>query len=237
MATFTLPLWKVISSSGGVLTKVDGLSVMTGGDIGLNNYPIFDSDYRAHLNGRIIDHYMNREIGQETVDMFNLAMRRKMNEIMPYYNLMYLSTRITFDPLSTININTVTTGDTTQSGTTSGTNDATTTATGASRTVGSDTPQTMLSGDGDYASSAADVNSASSNTATATNTGTESNTINAGNDSTTTGYQGAVSDLIMRYRESLINVDLAVIDNLEECFMQIWDNGDSYYSQNERLFL
>ena len=33
---------------------------------GLEDYPIFDEEYRARLNGLIIDTYMFREIGYET---------------------------------------------------------------------------------------------------------------------------------------------------------------------------
>lgn len=69
--------------------------------LALDSYPIWDEEYRPYLNQKIIDHYYFREIGQETPDRFNFFLRRKMNEIMPYYNKLYESELIEFDPLAT----------------------------------------------------------------------------------------------------------------------------------------
>lgn len=77
-----------------------GKLVETGYKLALDNYPIFSEDYRRYLNQKIIEHFYFREIGQETADRFNFFLRRKMNEIMPYYNKMYESTLIEFDPLA-----------------------------------------------------------------------------------------------------------------------------------------
>ena len=72
-----------------------------GYDIGLSKYPIFDESYRESLNHKIEQHYYYREIGQETPDRFKRMMERTMNEIMPYYNQLYLSEREKFDWLIT----------------------------------------------------------------------------------------------------------------------------------------
>jgi hypothetical protein len=224
MGTFTMPLKRAIELTGGTLTFVDGVTGMDGGNIGLSLYPIFDETHRPFLNGKIIDRYLNREIGMETIDMFQLAMRRKMNEIMPAYNLLYLSTQMTFDPLKTIVMTTV--NSTTQNTATTGTANTSADTNSKSRSVASETPQTMLSPDSDYASSASDVNGQASNTGTSTENSTQDATGNATN--TVDGYQGIPADLIMRYREAIINVDLMIINELAECFMQVWDNGDAY---------
>ena len=63
----------------------------------LNDYPIFDEMYREELNNKILQHFWYREIGQETPDRFNRMLRRKMFEIMPYYNQLYKSTLLEFD--------------------------------------------------------------------------------------------------------------------------------------------
>lgn len=228
MTTFTMALKDVITATGGTYEVVDGVMTMTDVNIGLNHYPIFDTNYRAGLNGKIIDRYLNREIGMESIPLFTHAVRRKMNEIMPYFNKLYASEQIAYDPLSTIDISTITNAVSLQTGTSSAESDAVTNATGASRSVNSETPQSVLNGSGDYATSMGDVNSTSDNTSTGTQTGTE--TANAENDSTsqTQGYQGVASDLIMRYRESLLNIDLMVLNELEELFMLVWDNDDSF---------
>lgn len=65
----------------------------------LNDYPIFDESYREVLNKKIIDHYYFSEIGVETPGLFNHRLRTKMNEIMPYYNQIYKSNILEFNPL------------------------------------------------------------------------------------------------------------------------------------------
>lgn len=69
--------------------------------LALDDYPIWSENYRNILNEKIVNHYMFREIGQETPDRFNFFLRRKMHEIMPYYNQLYESQLIEFDPLAT----------------------------------------------------------------------------------------------------------------------------------------
>lgn len=54
------------------------------------NYPIFDENYRTVLNHKIIQHFYQQEIGFETEGQFIFRLNVKMNEIMPYYNKLYL---------------------------------------------------------------------------------------------------------------------------------------------------
>lgn len=233
MPTFTLPLKKVIELTGGTveigtagITK--GIRVMTGGNIGLNDYEIYDENYRPRLNGLIIDHYWNREIGLETIEMFQLAVRRRMNEAMPVINKLYESLAIEFSPLSTVDLVTDSTTENDVTNTTNASNETNTSTASGSRTVLMDTPQQRLAGDKDYASGATD------NTGTGTSSGTVAEETTATSDgetvvnSRTSGYQGVASDLLTRYRQALINPDLMVIDQLTDCFMSIWDNGDSF---------
>lgn len=62
-------------------------------------YPIFDEGYRKALETKIINHYYTREIGMETYGAWKLKLMARMNEIMPYYNLIYKSTLFEFNPL------------------------------------------------------------------------------------------------------------------------------------------
>lgn len=188
------------------------------------DYPIFDETYRTELNKKILDHYYNYEIGQETESMFRFALNRKMREIMPYYNQLYLSTRIEFDPLQTMKYTDSSNSNTSNSST--GTNSSDTN--GKSRSVSSTTPQTMLSQNEDYASSATDVNTDTTMSGNSSQSGSGSGTI----DRTVQGSQGPASELLMRYRASLLNIDMQVIRDLETLFMQIWDNGDEFTHSN-----
>jgi len=228
MSAFTIPLKRVIVATGGTAEIVGGIRKLVGGNIGLADYPIFDDEYRDHLNGTIVDNFWNREIGLETIEMFQLAMRRKMNLIMPFYNKVYESTLLEIDPLSTIKMRSITTNETTQTNTSNSTNVSTSENDSASRSVQSSTPQTMLSGNGDYATGAADVNGKATVAANGTENGEFTGTGEGNSDNTVTGYQGLASDLIMRYRQSLLNVDMMILNDLDDCFIQVWDNGDSY---------
>lgn len=66
------------------------------------DYPIFDEEYRQVLEHKILRHFYTREIGQETVGLWKLELDKKMNDIMPYYNQLYLSTQIEFNPLTDV---------------------------------------------------------------------------------------------------------------------------------------
>jgi len=211
MPVYTMELWRVLEMTD---------------DIGLNEYPEFKAGYRQVLNKLIIDHYHDREIGMETIDKFRNAVRRRLNEVMPYYNSLYKTQEIQYDPLSTIDIRTLTNGTATTETEASAETTSTMENEGGSRAVQSNTPQVRLSGNGDYASAAADTTS--DNTATGSGTESQNSTSNESseNESRTTGYQGVPASLIMEYRRSLMNIDLLVIDELSDMFMGVWDNGD-----------
>ena len=62
------------------------------------DFPIFDENYRSVLETKIIKHYYTREIGAETFGLWQLWLDTKMNEIMPYYNKLYESELLEFNP-------------------------------------------------------------------------------------------------------------------------------------------
>jgi len=232
-AVFTMRLKDVLLTTGGNWDSSSGISVITGGDLALDKYPLFSDntsypDYRPFLNGKIFDHFMNREIGMESIGVWHLAMRRKMNEIMPFYNQYYLSTKIAIIPIRTTDLSTANSMTDTVVNTQTGANTTNSSAVSGARSVSSDTPQTMLQGDEDYASAATDSNSQNTTSGTGNQTSNGTTTDTASSTTTITGYQGAASDLLIRYRDSFVNVDMMVINELEELFMQIWDNGDSF---------
>ena len=69
------------------------------------DYPIFDENYREHLESKIISHFYTREKGLETGGLFKHHLKNKMREIMPYYNQMYLSEKLKFDPFMNTEVN------------------------------------------------------------------------------------------------------------------------------------
>lgn len=212
----------------------------------LMRYPIFDEGHRTGLNKKILDHYWMQEIAYETPDYFLFALRRKMNEIMPYYNKLYLSEQLEFDPLHTFDLSTVTdsTSETsdernaTRDDTTDQTSDSTngSTVNSKSRSVTSEFPQNMLAGNGDYATGAGDSSGTTTTSGTGHDTahsaahGAEQATGQAegkGHSETRqTGRTGSGAGLLMEYRASLLNVDMLVVYDVSQLFLNIWRNGD-----------
>lgn len=64
----------------------------------------FDENYRSVLCQKILKHYYLREICCETVGIWILWMNTRLEEIMPYYNQLYESELIKFDPMNDVNL-------------------------------------------------------------------------------------------------------------------------------------
>lgn len=123
-------------------------------DIGLKDYPIFDESYRDILNAKIIEHYFFREIGFETAELFKRFLNRTLNEIMPFYNQLYKSELIEFNPMHNYdkyeenqrgtNTNTDFNGWATDKQTENGTSKSTADTTGKTDTTGNGTNNTTV---------------------------------------------------------------------------------------------
>jgi hypothetical protein len=115
------------------------------------DFPIFDENYRQVLCRKILKHYYTREIAHETVGRWKLAMNTKLNEIMPYYNQLYKSELLEFNPFYDVDLTRSregsgtkdTTGSTSNTSTENGTNTKTDTVT--SKETSSDTSDTTES--------------------------------------------------------------------------------------------
>lgn len=256
-------------------------------------YPLYDANYKAELEKKIIKHFYTREIGLETYGLWKLKLDTKMNEIMPYYNQLYESTLLRFDPLgnykyhktgviaetgereeeksvngSYTNAN-VSSGTSAQSDLTTNqsaeTNSSSTDRTYSRDVDGtywdkySDTPQSGVNGldtdtyltnarknttdediddredvdvtgsvnvssNGSYQSSRNDsgrVDGEGTNTSAESVDGSHSMDRNYVED--VAGYSGVTaSKMLMEFRESMLNIDMMIIEELEELFMQLW---------------
>lgn len=65
---------------------------------------IFDENYRAVICKKILKHYYLREICSETVGVWKLWLNTRLEEILPYYNQLYKSAVLEFNPLYDVNI-------------------------------------------------------------------------------------------------------------------------------------
>lgn len=75
------------------------------------DFPIFDENYRNVICTKILRHYYTREIGFETVGLWKLKLQTRLNEIMPFYNQLYESQLIKFNPLYDVDMTTTHAGN------------------------------------------------------------------------------------------------------------------------------
>lgn len=241
--------------------------------------PMFEgetAEHRKELYKKILGHYYTREIGYETVGLWKLKLNQKMMEIMPYYNQLYESELLEFDPLK--NIDRTLTDAEVGTRNTAGTNDTTTNTTlrhEVLTTRGNDTNTNVINSNEDTWSLFSDTpeggitgieNASSGNSVgnnayltnathniitpsgqTVTNThGNITQTFNPNGDKVDTtashsvisgseghGLQGehhitgkdgteSYSKLLEQYRKTMLNIDMKVIDELKDLFMNLW---------------
>lgn len=228
---------------GAIFTVELGCLVDNGFDLGLDEYPIFDEAYRAPLNAKIVEHFFFREIGLETPALFRRFLNRKMNEVMPFYNQLYRSALMEFDPFG--NYDMETTGSSsakadqsrdcsrTESSATNAVSSTVNDTGSRSRTLVSVTPQMQLSGHEDYATNITDGDSTTNAKGDSTQEGSAaseaSDTTKASTASTedyvtrVSGISGITkSQALMQFRETFLNIDMMVIGELNELFMGIY---------------
>lgn len=70
------------------------------------NFPIYDESYRLVLEKKILRHYYTREISEETYGLWKLRLEDRMNIIMPYYNKLYESALLAFNPFYDVDLTT-----------------------------------------------------------------------------------------------------------------------------------
>lgn len=215
MSTYTMTLGELIESNGG--------------NIGLDDYELFNEAHREILNGKIVDQYTTREIGQESVPLFIHRMRRKMNLIMPAYNELYKTTLIDFDPLLTVYMETEGESENEQTSDTKNKSVTATTAESSGSGASYEMPSQQLQDKNErYATAANDSKSDATNSGTSDDESKSTTDGTAKSLSKTKGYQGSAADLIIRARAAIINVDLLIVDELEPLFMFVLGNEDSF---------
>ena len=96
------------------------------------DFPMFDEAYRLPLEIKILRHYYTREICEETVGLWKLRLQDRLNVIMPYYNQLYKSELLEFNPLYDVDISRDHKRDNEGESISSGTGETTTTGNGSS---------------------------------------------------------------------------------------------------------
>jgi hypothetical protein len=83
---------------------VDSIIANSWNKIFTSKAPFFDEEYRSILCQKILKHYYLREICCETVGIWTLWMNTRLEEIMPYYNQLYESAKIEFNPMHNVDL-------------------------------------------------------------------------------------------------------------------------------------
>ena len=212
------------------------------------DFPIFDENYRQVLCRKILKHYYTREIAHETVGRWKLALNAKLNEIMPYYNQLYKSELLEFNPFYDVDLTRSREG----SGTSNRTSNNTETNSGTSKNVSSgsstnntdtlnrfsDTPQNSMDtqsiADSVPLTTVTKVNednttsNESTDTLTRNDSKNGSGTENINNTDkyieTVKGKQGTenYSSLLKKFRETFLNIDMMIIEDCSDCFFTLW---------------
>lgn len=158
MGTYTTTLKEIVD-----LYALDGTSGNIADKIELArpklfdfDYPVFDSNYKKDFETHFIRNFYMREIGFETEGLFKFNLENYLLINMPYWNKLFESELISFDPMSntktdtnhnatkdsTANSNSETKGN--SSGTSTQNNNGTLTEKDFARELESNTPDTRL---------------------------------------------------------------------------------------------
>lgn len=202
------------------------------------SYQFDDATFKAQLEQFVIDYFYDMEIAFETPDMFKRKFQARWQRIIPYYNRLYNTTLLQYNPL----INSKMTEALDQLATSSSTQDVTTTSIDTSdntltadssstgNTKASDYPQQAI-GAGDFLSgestSDSTTDSSSSSNTTDSSSGTATTEASATNNSnytkTVEGLTGtSYQSLVAAERENILRIQDLVIAELKPCFMMVY---------------
>lgn len=267
MSKYTTEVRYICESKAGLTVSVgdndiEDIISRARGEIFNFDYPIFDENYREVLESKILRHFYTREIGLETYGLWHLKLNTKMNEIMPYYNKLYVSEMYEKLPIEDVDyyedlMGSRTGKENTDGGSQSanqsavnenGSDSRTTTDNGSTSSHNierfHDTPQgrlndltnseyltNMTQDDGSGTSQNA-RNTMGSDQKTTNGSSNGSNVynkeVNSESSETETKHvhgkmhSESYNKLMKDYRANLLNVDMMIIRDLEELFIQLW---------------
>lgn len=255
MSKYTTEVRFICESSAGLVeskgfNNIDSIMEACVDNVFNFTFPIFDEAYRKVLEIKILKHYYTREICAETVGLWKHFLSTRLNEIMPYYNKLYQSELLAFNPLYDVDLTTTHEGS---GGSNSEGESHSTRTDNLTRHVGdsgsesrsgttwdkySDTPQGAITNieNDRYLTNARKITDNETTTfgkqTTIGDTGTQTNA-NTTSDSVTTtdeylnhvvGKTGGTSysKMIKEYRETFMNIDMLIIEDLSDLFLNLW---------------
>lgn len=212
-------------------------------DFGLNDYAIFDEEYRPILNNAILEFYKFREIGFQNPYMWRDRLRQRMDLIMRNkYNALYELKKVEFNPLYNVEMKETYTHELENKaqGKTNGKEDSTNTNTNNSKnntlSLSSTFPSEEMTEDDLTKNLFVDTANKGKSDSEITDSGT--GTITSENKTETTGTitetytrftEGSSAGLpfskaMLQFKDYLdrFQLDQQVIDELKDLFMLVW---------------
>ena len=169
---------------------------------------------KDRLAKQIVDYFWTREIGYETIGLFEHEVKISMELLMEEYLPLIYSAAIQYDPM--VNVDFTESYSSTDSGSASGS------STDAGLTINSDTPQGNISKTdilaGNYASSTSGVDNSSSSSTTTSNTSSYTKTTK-GNS----GVSATAQKMVQQYRDNIRAISREIIEKLNAHFMGLYN--------------
>lgn len=200
------------------------------------DYPLTQNEDKEKFECMILNHFLMRRIGYDTVTAFRIALDVKLNEIMPFYNKMFdmlegwdlfsdgeVTTRVQSDSRSIMDSNTSTTNQTT-----SGSDNINNISTSTSDRRNSNTPQNELSDvrDGKYVSNY-DYDTNSDTNSTMSNSSNTLNSTNTNNGSS--NNIGNINETITRTPADKIRIYKEFMENRKSIYTLIFEDLDPLF--------
>ena len=184
-------------------------------------YNLYDNDLKPWFEEKFFQHFMFYEIGFDTIGMFKQRLMSKLNDIFPYYKQLYET------EIRTKNIDFMLNKDLKESyvrelTSNSNSNQESNVTSNSLSTAGQLTPSLIANSQkiDKFMDTAQKDNSSSSSTSTGESNGNSKEEYTL----TSQGNIGITSsaELLTKWRETILNIDLMIFEECNDLFMQIF---------------
>lgn len=196
-------------------TKIKDLASAGRGMIFDFDYPLANGINKSDFEIMILNHFLMRRIGYETVTAFKIALNVKLNEIMPLYNKLFESIKNwnIFNDGEVVNRNVIDSNTSTNSNTSTGTTSST------SDRRYSDTPENKMQEvrDGEYVSEY----NYDQDSGSASNTSSSNSSNNGSTSENIVRTPGNKMELYSEFLKNRQNIYTMIFKDLDPLFYQI----------------
>ena len=184
-------------------------------------YNLYDNDLKPWFEEKFYQHFMFYEIGFDTIGMFKQRLMSKLNDIFPYYKQLY-ETEIRAKGIDFMLNKDLKESYVRELTSNSNSNQESNVTSNGLSTAGQLTPSLIANSQkiDKFMDSAQKDNSSSNSTSTGESTGNSKEEYTL----TSQGNIGITSsaELLTKWRETLLNIDLMIFEECNDLFMQIF---------------